>query len=75
MAAAKAPPFAMLRMRSTPDGHTRESAGVLLDNTVGLEALAADGWHEAWRAPRLVRGEPLIWRPDAIWGQFNHALG
>ena len=27
------------------------------------------------RAPRLIRGEPLDWQPEAIWGQFNHALG
>ena len=29
----------------------------------------------SWRAPRLVRGDPLHWHPKAIWGQFNHALG
>ena len=26
-------------------------------------------------APRLIRGEPLRWQPEAIWGQFNHAVG
>lgn len=50
-------------------------AGTLLDNEAGLARLAADGWTEAWRAPRLIRGEPLTWTPEAIWGQFNHALG
>jgi hypothetical protein len=50
-------------------------AGTLLDNERGLARLASDGWTEAWRAPRLVRGEPLTWQPTAIWGQFNHALG
>ncbi len=53
----------------------RVRAGTLLGNEAGLAALRLDGWREAWRAPRLVRGEPLTWQPDAIWGQFNHALG
>jgi ribosomal protein S18 acetylase RimI-like enzyme len=53
----------------------RVRAGILLDNEAGAAALAADGWTEAWRAPRLIRGEPLDWHPDHIWGQFNHALG
>ena len=38
-------------------------------------SLVAEGWTEAWRAPRLVRGAPLEWHPDHSWGQFNHALG
>jgi len=53
----------------------RVRAGVLLDNEAGLARLHDDGWHEAWRAPRLARGADLAWQPDAIWGQFNHALG
>jgi len=50
-------------------------AGVLETNVVGIARLEADGWTEAWRAPRLELGEPLDWNPPAIWGQFNHALG
>jgi GNAT superfamily N-acetyltransferase len=61
------------RRRAGPDRHVR--AGVLADNVAGLERLRADGWHEAWRAPRLARGVPLDWNPTSIWGQFNHALG
>ena len=61
------------RRRTGPDRHVR--AGVLAENASGLVRLAAAGWTEAWRAPRLVRGAPLAWQPDAIWGQFNHALG
>lgn len=49
--------------------------GILIDNESGAETLEATDWTEAWRAPRLVRGEPLDWDPSAIWGQFNHALG
>ena len=61
------------RLASGPDRRVR--CGILLDNAVGAEALEADGWTEAWRAPRLVRGAPLVWRPEQIWGQFNHAMG
>jgi hypothetical protein len=48
---------------------------LLAENEAGIERLTATGWIEAWRAPRLVRGDPLTWQPNAIWGQFNHALG
>jgi GNAT superfamily N-acetyltransferase len=61
------------RLAAGPDRRVR--AGILLENGAGARALAADGWTEAWRAPRLARGEPLDWHPDHIWGQFNHALG
>lgn len=50
-------------------------AGVLDENVQGLARLHDAGWTEAWRAPRLERGDPLDWDPKAIWGQFNHALG
>jgi predicted N-acetyltransferase YhbS len=50
-------------------------AGIVLDNEAGAAALEADGWTEAWRAPRLIRGDPMAWQPTAIWGQFNHAVG
>lgn len=61
------------RVAAGPDRHVR--AGILLGNELGAAALERDGWTEAWRAPRLARGEPLDWHPDHIWGQFNHALG
>jgi len=61
------------RTASGPDKHVR--AGLLAENDAGLEILARDGWTEAWRAPRMIRGAPLVWEPDAIWGQFNHAMG
>ncbi len=47
----------------------------MLEHVAGAAALEADGWVEAWRAPRLIRGAPLDWEPTAIWGQFNHAIG
>ena len=61
------------RIASGPEKHVR--AGLLQENAAGLEMLARDGWVEAWHAPRMIRGEPLDWQPDAIWGQFNHAMG
>lgn len=53
----------------------RIRAGLMAENEAGAERLLATGWTEAWQAPRLLRGDPLHWQPEAIWGQFNHALG
>ncbi|MFL5708569.1 MAG: GNAT family N-acetyltransferase [Chloroflexota bacterium] len=61
------------RVAHGPEGRIR--AGLLAENEAGIERLLATGWRDAWRAPRLVRGDPMVWRPEAIWGQFNHALG
>jgi hypothetical protein len=61
------------RRTSGPDRRVR--VGVVESNRAGLARLEADGWTEAWRAPRLIRGAPLDWQPDGIWGQFNHAVG
>jgi GNAT superfamily N-acetyltransferase len=68
--------LALLRARRLAAGPERRvRAGILLENEAGAEVLATDGWTEAWRAPRLIRGDPLAWHPEHIWGQFNHALG
>ena len=61
------------RRASGPDRTVR--AGLVERNAGGLARLTAAGWTEAWHAPRLVRGDPMIWQPSAIWGQFNHAVG
>lgn len=53
----------------------RVRAGLLEDNERGIERLRAAGWTDAWEAPRMIRGEMPPWQPDAIWGQFDHALG
>jgi predicted N-acetyltransferase YhbS len=53
----------------------RIRAGLVVENAAGLERLLATGWTDSWGAPRLIRGDPLQWQPEAIWGQFNHALG
>jgi GNAT superfamily N-acetyltransferase len=53
----------------------RVRCGILLENEAGADALEVAGWTEAWRAPRMIRGDGLDWRPEHIWGQFNHAMG
>jgi len=42
---------------------------------VDRERLRAAGWLEEPGGVRMIRGEPLDWHPEAIWGQFNGALG
>ena len=63
------------RVASAAGPERRVRAGLLSENEAGLEHLLANGWTDSWRAPRLVRGDPMTWQPEAIWGQFNHALG
>lgn len=62
------------RRRATGVGD-RAGAGVLASNRAGRERLRAAGWHEEFGGVRMIRGEPLDWQPDAIFGQFNGALG
>lgn len=61
------------RLAAGPDKRVR--AGLLADNEAGLELLASAGWTDAWQGPRLIRGPMPDWRPNAIWGQFDHAVG
>ena len=61
--------------RAAAGPERRVRAGVVTANRGALARLQRLGWQEAWQAPRLIRGEPLDWQPEAIWGQFNHALG
>jgi GNAT superfamily N-acetyltransferase len=65
--------LAARRASSSPDRRVR--AGVVDSNEAGVQLFKQLGWTEAWSAPRLRRGEALDWRPEGIWGQFNHALG
>jgi GNAT superfamily N-acetyltransferase len=61
------------RLAAGPEGRVR--VGLLEENAEGLERLAELGFHDQWSAPRMIRGEPLAWHPERIWGQFNHAVG
>lgn len=53
----------------------KAGAGVLAGNERGREALRAAGWEEELGGTRMIRGDALDWQPDAIFGQFNGALG
>ena len=62
------------RRRSTgPSG--KAGAGILASNEVGRDRLRAAGWLEEPGGVRMIRGAPLDWHPEAIWGQLNGALG
>lgn len=64
------------RLASGPAGRVR--VGIVTPpggDDARLARLAAVGLQPIWSAPRLIRGEPLAWHPDWIWGQFNHAMG
>lgn len=53
----------------------KAGAGVVAGNQRGRAALRAAGWDEELGGMRMIRGEALDWQPDAIFGQFNGALG
>ena len=61
------------RVASGPSGRVR--VGLLQENANGFERLEALGFAPSWSAPRMVRGEPMDWHSEWIWGQFNHAVG
>ncbi|HET9521510.1 MAG TPA: GNAT family N-acetyltransferase [Candidatus Limnocylindrales bacterium] len=61
------------RSRAAPD--RRIGIAVLEENQTGRGRLAEAGWEEQPGGTRMIRGEPLAWRPEMIWGQFNGALG
>ena len=61
------------RRAAGPDGRVR--VGLADENAEGLARLSEVGFRLMWSAPRMLRGEPLPWRPETIWGQFNHAMG
>jgi GNAT superfamily N-acetyltransferase len=63
------------RRRRSTGVSGKAGAGVLASNVAGREALRAAGWQEELGGMRMTRGEPLDWHPEAIFGQFNGALG
>jgi GNAT superfamily N-acetyltransferase len=66
----------LLEMRRRSTGLSgKAGAGLLGSNVAGRGRLRAAGWHEEGSGMRMIRGEPLDWHPEAIWGQFNGALG
>jgi len=61
------------RRAAGPEGRVR--LGILDENADGMARLMDVGFRQTWSAPRMLRGEPIVWRPSWIWGQFNHAMG
>ena len=61
------------RRAAGPDGRVR--VGLADENSEGLARLSEVGLRLMWSAPRMIRGEAPPWRPETIWGQFNHAMG
>jgi predicted N-acetyltransferase YhbS len=62
------------RLRDAGPGHPVR-AGILEENEDGRRRLSEAGFAEQRRIVRMHRGEPLRWRPEAIWGQLGFALG
>jgi len=50
-------------------------AGIPHEHEAAWQELLARGWQETWRAPRMLLGPPIPWRPEWIWGQINSAMG
>lgn len=50
-------------------------AGVPHEHGRAWQELQTRGWQETWRAPRLILGPDVEWRPEWIWGQINSAMG
>ena len=66
----------ILQARRAAIGPERKvRAGLPLENRSGIRRLQELGWTRSWNAPRMIRGEPLDWHPEQIWGQFAMALG
>jgi GNAT superfamily N-acetyltransferase len=66
----------LLEMRRRSTGVSgKAGAGLVGCNRVGRERLRAAGWLEETGGLRMIRGEPLDWHPEGIWGQLNGALG
>jgi GNAT superfamily N-acetyltransferase len=66
----------LLAMRRRSTGISgKAGAGLISSNRVGRERLRAAGWREEDSGVRMIRGAPLDWHPEAIWGQFSGALG
>ena len=54
----------------------RRHVGVAFEgNDVGLALFEAHDWRTVRRMPRMIRGEPLDWRPEMIYGNFSFGLG
>jgi GNAT superfamily N-acetyltransferase len=63
----------LVRILAGPDGIVR--FWLASENEEGRERMRELGFEEARVVPRMIRGEPLSWRPEALWGLFSLAKG
>jgi GNAT superfamily N-acetyltransferase len=63
------------RRRRATGASGKAGAGVLASNEHGRSVLREAGWIEELGGVRMLRGAPLDWHPESIYGQFNGALG
>ena len=61
------------RRRSAPGSDVRTAIPEV--NRAGLGVLENLGWRGERGLTRMVRGAPIDWHPDAIWGQVSYAIG
>lgn len=66
---------ALLEWRRRTSAARPVQIAVLQENAAGRARLAEAGWTEHRGGPRMIRGQPLDWRPDWIYGLFAGALG
>ena len=45
------------------------------ENATGAGFMEEMGFERIRRLPRMVRGEPLTWRPESLWGLFSLGKG
>jgi GNAT superfamily N-acetyltransferase len=46
-----------------------------VSNEAGRMTLASLGWRPAFQTPRMLRGDPIPWRPELIWSVLGFAFG
>ena len=50
-------------------------AALVSGHQMGRSLLADLGWRPAFRTPRMLRGDPIDWRPEMIWSVLGFAFG
>ena len=64
------------QMRFLGRGRARTvHAAVPVDQAAAWRRLEERGWSPTFQAPRMLRGDPVVWSPDLIWGILGFAFG
>lgn len=75
VAADAADASALLRRSATVDADGSTVAVLPEENRAGRELLAGLGFAEVRSLPRMRRGRPVAWHPEAIWRLFSFGMG